>query len=35
MYRAAGVRNTMWLPFGIDREYMLADVPEAPELRRT
>ena len=32
MYRAAGVRNTMWLPFGIDRDYILADVPDAPEL---
>jgi polysaccharide pyruvyl transferase CsaB len=32
MYREAGVRNTMWLPFGIDRDYILADVPDAPEL---
>ena len=33
MYRAAGVRNTSWLPFGIDRDYVLADVPEAPDMR--
>ena len=32
MYRAAGVRNTSWLPFGIDRDYVLADVPEAPDM---
>jgi hypothetical protein len=32
MYRANGVHNTTWMPFGIDRDYMLADVPPAPEL---
>ncbi len=32
MYREAGLRNTLWLPFGIDRDYVLADVPDAPEL---
>ncbi|HEY2636533.1 MAG TPA: polysaccharide pyruvyl transferase family protein, partial [Solirubrobacteraceae bacterium] len=32
MYREAGIGNTTWLPFGIDRDYVLADVPPAPEL---
>jgi polysaccharide pyruvyl transferase CsaB len=31
-YRQAGVRNTLYFPFGIDRGYVTQAVPEAPEL---
>ena len=34
MYREAGVRNTMWLPFGIDRDYVLAERPRRARAAR-
>jgi len=32
MYEDAGIRNTLYFPFGIDRDYVLSEVPPAPEL---
>lgn len=32
MYRASGVRNTLYFPFGIDRGFVTQVVPPAPEL---
>ncbi|WAC66505.1 polysaccharide pyruvyl transferase family protein [Agrococcus sp. SL85] len=32
-YHAEGHTNTFLMPFGIDRDYVLRDVPPAPELR--